>query len=163
MSAPGMSAVTAQNACPRQLPSPDNPMQASCRLIQLTDIVTIVAAGPYVSTYLPTCHQTEHTLPDNQVNQTKPIQQSQAVRANGQIFVSGQIPADSSANLVDGTIGEKTQACCDNIKAILEAANSNVQKIVKVNVCFFFGQYLLDWPGTGRGGRLVKVSVVVRG
>lgn len=60
--------------------------------------------------------------------------QSQAIRANGQIFVSGQIPADSSANLVEGNIGVKTQACCDNIKAILEAAGSSVSKIVKVNV-----------------------------
>ncbi|KAJ5201552.1 uncharacterized protein N7498_006215 [Penicillium cinerascens] len=59
---------------------------------------------------------------------------SQAIRANGQIFVSGQIPADSSANLVKGNIGELTQACCDNIKAILDAAGSSVSKIVKVNV-----------------------------
>lgn len=61
-------------------------------------------------------------------------QQSQAIKANGQIFVSGQIPADANANLIDGSIGDKTQACCDNIKAILEAAGSSVQKIVKVNV-----------------------------
>ncbi|CAI7633769.1 unnamed protein product [Penicillium crustosum] len=60
--------------------------------------------------------------------------QSQAIRANGQIFVSGQIPADSSANLVEGNIGAKTQVCCDNIKAILTAAGSSVDKIVKVNV-----------------------------
>ncbi|KAJ5225100.1 hypothetical protein N7468_006325 [Penicillium chermesinum] len=59
---------------------------------------------------------------------------SQAIRANGQIFVSGQIPADASANLVQGNIGELTQACCDNIKAILTAAGSSVSKIVKVNV-----------------------------
>lgn len=60
--------------------------------------------------------------------------QSQAIRANGQIFVSGQIPADASANLVQGNIGELTQACCNNIKAILDAAGSSVSKIVKVNV-----------------------------
>ncbi|OJJ84051.1 uncharacterized protein ASPGLDRAFT_82689 [Aspergillus glaucus CBS 516.65] len=59
---------------------------------------------------------------------------SQAIKANGQIFVSGQIPADANANLIDGSIGDKTQACCDNIKAILDAAGSSVQKIVKVNV-----------------------------
>ncbi|KAB8262819.1 Endoribonuclease L-PSP/chorismate mutase-like protein [Aspergillus pseudonomiae] len=56
------------------------------------------------------------------------------VRANGQIFVSGQIPADASGNLVTGNIGELTQACCNNIKAIVEAAGSSVNKIVKVNV-----------------------------
>ncbi|KAJ5096284.1 L-PSP endoribonuclease family protein (Hmf1) [Penicillium alfredii] len=59
---------------------------------------------------------------------------SQAIRANGQVFVSGQIPADASGNLVDGSISDKTQACCDNIKAIVTAAGSSVQKIVKVNV-----------------------------
>jgi enamine deaminase RidA (YjgF/YER057c/UK114 family) len=61
-------------------------------------------------------------------------QQSQAIRANGQIFVSGQIPADASATLIEGSIGDKTQVCCDNIKAILTAAGSSVSKIVKVNV-----------------------------
>ncbi|KAJ5876133.1 YjgF/Yer057p/UK114 family [Penicillium soppii] len=59
---------------------------------------------------------------------------SQAIRANGQIFVSGQIPADASATLIEGTIGEKTQICCNNIEAILTAAGSSVSKIVKVNV-----------------------------
>ncbi|GAB1196126.1 hypothetical protein APSETT444_005392 [Aspergillus pseudonomiae] len=63
---------------------------------------------------------------------------SQAVRANGQIFVSGQIPADASGNLVTGNIGELTQACCNNIKAIVEAAGSSVNKIVKVNVRITF-------------------------
>lgn len=62
--------------------------------------------------------------------------QSQAIRANGQVFVSGQIPADASGNLVQGSIGDLTQACCDNIQAIVTAAGSSVQKIVKVNVCF---------------------------
>ncbi|CEJ55199.1 Putative Protein MMF1, mitochondrial [Penicillium brasilianum] len=59
---------------------------------------------------------------------------SQAIRANGQIFVSGQIPADSTGALVTGSIGELTQACCNNIQAILTAAGSEVSKIVKVNV-----------------------------
>ncbi|KAJ5698221.1 Protein mmf1 [Penicillium macrosclerotiorum] len=59
---------------------------------------------------------------------------SQAIRANGQIFVSGQIPADATGTLVQGNIGELTQACCNNIQAILTAAGSSVSKIVKVNV-----------------------------
>ncbi|KAL2824749.1 Endoribonuclease L-PSP/chorismate mutase-like protein [Aspergillus cavernicola] len=59
---------------------------------------------------------------------------SQAVKANGQIFLSGQIPADKNGNLVEGDIKTKTQACCDNIKAILEAAGSSVSKIIRVNV-----------------------------
>ncbi|KZF22347.1 YjgF-like protein [Xylona heveae TC161] len=59
---------------------------------------------------------------------------SQAIRANGQIFVSGQLPTDAAGNLVEGNISDKTQACCNNIKAILTAADSAVHKIVKVNV-----------------------------
>jgi hypothetical protein len=62
-------------------------------------------------------------------------QQSQAIRANGTIYVSGQIPADASGNLVEGNIGTLTQACCNNIQAIVTAAGSSVGKIVKVNVC----------------------------
>ncbi|KAL4875508.1 Endoribonuclease L-PSP/chorismate mutase-like protein [Aspergillus karnatakaensis] len=56
------------------------------------------------------------------------------VKANGQIFLSGQIPADKNGNLIEGDIKTKTQACCDNIKAILEAAGSSVDKIIRVNV-----------------------------
>ncbi|OJJ08706.1 hypothetical protein ASPVEDRAFT_144438 [Aspergillus versicolor CBS 583.65] len=59
---------------------------------------------------------------------------SQAVKANGQIFLSGQIPADKNGSLVEGDIATKTQACCDNIKAILDAAGSSVSKIIRVNV-----------------------------
>ncbi|KAJ5979955.1 Protein mmf1 [Penicillium waksmanii] len=59
---------------------------------------------------------------------------SQAIRANGTIYVSGQIPADASGNLVEGNIGTLTQACCNNIQAIVTAAGSSVGKIVKVNV-----------------------------
>ena len=108
-----------------------------------------LAAGPYVR--FP---NTQHTKPPNPYNHNPTyytflahihtpstnitpllyFPQSQAIRANGQIFVSGQIPADSTGALVTGTIGELTQACCNNIQAILTAAGSDVSKIVKVNV-----------------------------
>ncbi|KNG90294.1 putative translation initiation inhibitor [Aspergillus nomiae NRRL 13137] len=74
------------------------------------------------------------------------ILQSQAVRANGQIFVSGQIPADASGNLVTGNIGELTQACCNNIKAIVEAAGSSVNKIVKVNMNATYEKFFTHKP-----------------
>lgn len=35
---------------------------------------------------------------------------------------------------MQGSIGDLTQACCNNIKAIVTAAGSSVEKIVKVNV-----------------------------
>ncbi|KAL1981702.1 hypothetical protein VTN96DRAFT_2316 [Rasamsonia emersonii] len=59
---------------------------------------------------------------------------SQAIKANGQIFVSGQIPADSAGNLIEGTIGEKTAACIKNVAAVLEGAGSSLSKVVKVTV-----------------------------
>ncbi|KAL9121548.1 MAG: hypothetical protein Q9187_001898 [Circinaria calcarea] len=59
---------------------------------------------------------------------------SQAIKTSSVIYVSGQIPATPSGDLVTGTIAEKTAACCSNIKAILAAANSSIDKVVKVNV-----------------------------
>ena len=46
----------------------------------------------------------------------------------------GQLPADAAGNLVEGSIGDKTKACCENIKAIVEGAGSSVSKIVKVSL-----------------------------
>ncbi|OJJ96125.1 YjgF-like protein [Aspergillus aculeatinus CBS 121060] len=59
---------------------------------------------------------------------------SQAIKVNGQIFLSGQIPLTKDGVLIEGTIGEKTRLCCENIKAVVEAAGSSVEKIFKVTV-----------------------------
>ncbi len=59
---------------------------------------------------------------------------SQAIKAAGQVWVAGQIPADASGKLVTGSIAEKTEQCCKNIKAILDAAGSEVGKVVRVGV-----------------------------
>ena len=56
---------------------------------------------------------------------------SQAVRANGFIFVSGQGPFDSTTgNVVGETIQEQTRQCLKNIEAILITANSSLDKVV---------------------------------
>lgn len=60
---------------------------------------------------------------------------SQAIKAAGQIWVSGQLPADNTGKLIEGTIGEKTAACCANLKAILEAGGSSLDNVVRVGVC----------------------------
>lgn len=39
---------------------------------------------------------------------------------------------------MQGSIGDLTQACCNNIEAIVTAAGSSVEKIVKVNVSLAF-------------------------
>lgn len=36
--------------------------------------------------------------------------------------------------MIEGTIQQKTEACIKNIKAVLEAADSSIEKVVKVNV-----------------------------
>lgn len=60
---------------------------------------------------------------------------SQAVAANGFLFVSGQLPADpTSGNLVDGGVEAQTRQSLANISAILSAAGSSVDKVVKATV-----------------------------
>ncbi|OKL58370.1 2-iminobutanoate/2-iminopropanoate deaminase [Talaromyces atroroseus] len=60
---------------------------------------------------------------------------SHAIKANGLIFASGQIPCDASGTiLATGTIQEKTALCIANARAVLEAAGSSIAKVVKVTV-----------------------------
>jgi 2-iminobutanoate/2-iminopropanoate deaminase len=60
---------------------------------------------------------------------------SQAVRAGGFIFVSGQIPLDpATGELVVGDIAQQTARVLDNLKAIVEASGSSLDRAVKVSV-----------------------------
>jgi 2-iminobutanoate/2-iminopropanoate deaminase len=60
---------------------------------------------------------------------------SQAVRANGFVFVSGQIALDpSTQKLVSGEIMVQTERVLENIKAILTAAGSSLEKVVRTTV-----------------------------
>jgi reactive intermediate/imine deaminase len=88
----------------------------------------------------PLTHSLAHTLPSHTippnpaVNANLPPPQSQAIIAGPQIFVSGQIPADTKGNLIDGSIADKTTQCCENIKGILTEAGVKMDRVVKVNV-----------------------------
>ena len=54
---------------------------------------------------------------------------SQAVKAAGLVFVSGQAPTDPNTGLVVGdTIQEQTDMSLRNVAAILEAAGSSISK-----------------------------------
>ena len=56
---------------------------------------------------------------------------SQAVRAAGLLFVSGQVGQDPSTGKLAGpTAREQTRQCLKNVKAILEAAGSSMDNIV---------------------------------
>ena len=56
---------------------------------------------------------------------------SQAIKAAGLVFVSGQGPTDASTGQTVGTtIGEQTRQCLRNVQVILEAAGSDMRKVV---------------------------------
>ena len=60
---------------------------------------------------------------------------SQAVKAAGMVYCSGFVPADpGSGKLVDGDIEVQTDRVLQNLKAVLEAAGSSLEKVVKTTV-----------------------------
>lgn len=60
---------------------------------------------------------------------------SQAIKANGFIFASGQIPLDpATMTIVEGGIEEQTERVLDNLKAVLEAAGASLDRVVKTTV-----------------------------
>lgn len=60
---------------------------------------------------------------------------SQAVKANGFIFCSGQIPLDPrTGRFVEGGIQEQTEQVLRNLMAVLEAAGSGLHRVVKTTV-----------------------------
>ena len=64
-----------------------------------------------------------------------PSTYSQAVKAAGLVFVSGTAPTDPATGAFKGeTIQEQTRQCLVNIRAILEAAGSSLDKIVSATV-----------------------------
>ncbi|MBQ7345492.1 MAG: RidA family protein [Oscillospiraceae bacterium] len=61
---------------------------------------------------------------------------SQAIVAGNLVFTSGQIPIDPKTGTIEAvTIEEQTEQVCKNIKAVLEASGSSLEKVVKT-VCF---------------------------
>lgn len=64
---------------------------------------------------------------------------SQAVRAGGFVFVSGQGPFDPVTGEVPGeTIQEQTRQCLKNVEAILIAAGSSLEQVVSAT--FILGE-----------------------
>ncbi len=60
---------------------------------------------------------------------------SQAIRANGLIFASGQIPLDpATMQIVEGGIREQTERVLNNLAAVLQAAGSSLDRVVKTTV-----------------------------
>jgi 2-iminobutanoate/2-iminopropanoate deaminase len=60
---------------------------------------------------------------------------SQAIKANGLVFASGQIPLDpASMQIVEGGIREQTERVMNNLSAVLKAAGSSFDRVVKTTV-----------------------------
>jgi 2-iminobutanoate/2-iminopropanoate deaminase len=70
---------------------------------------------------------------------------SQAVRSGNLLFLSGQIPLDpATGQLVEGNISLQTERVLKNLAAVLEAAGSSLEKVLKTTV------YLRDITEFGR-------------
>ena len=61
---------------------------------------------------------------------------SQAIAANGMIFVSGQLPLDPKTMkfVSDTDVALQTKQCLTNMKAILESAGSGMDKVCKTTI-----------------------------
>ncbi len=60
---------------------------------------------------------------------------SQAVKANGFVFVSGQIPIDpATGQIITGDIAAQTERVLKNLSAILTAAGTGLERAVKTTV-----------------------------
>lgn len=83
---------------------------------------------------------------------------SQAVKAGGVVFTSGQIAINPASGAVEAkTIEDQTEQVCKNLCAVLEAAGTSVEKAVKT-VCFLadmndfaafneiYGKYFVSKP-----------------
>ena len=104
---------------------------------------------------------------------------SQAVKAAGLIFVSGQGPFDPTTSDVAGpTIQEQTRQCLKNIQMILEAAGSSMESVVSATFILLeesdfagmneeWGKWFPKDPPARQGAKLpispkgMKISIAV--
>ncbi len=69
---------------------------------------------------------------------------SQAIRAGGMIFCSGQIALDPVSNqLIEGDVAAQTERVLKNLSAVLWEAGSNLEQVVKITV---FLKSMGDFP-----------------
>ena len=60
---------------------------------------------------------------------------SQAIKANGLIFISGQIALDpATQKMIEGDVAQQTARVMENLKGIVEAAGSSLSRALKTTV-----------------------------
>lgn len=82
---------------------------------------------------------------------------SPAIRAGNLIFLSGQIPLDSTGTLVTGDVGAQTEQVMLNIGVLLKAAGAGFEHVVRTTVFLLdmndfammnavYGRFVVDPP-----------------
>jgi 2-iminobutanoate/2-iminopropanoate deaminase len=60
---------------------------------------------------------------------------SHAVKSNGLVFLSGQTPIDpTTGSLVEGSIGDQTRRCLDNLAVVAAAAGASLEDAVRMGI-----------------------------
>src|SRR3954467_11555654 len=60
---------------------------------------------------------------------------SHAVKSNGLVFLSGQTPIDpETGTLVEGSIGDRTRRCLDNLAVVAAAAGASLEDAVRMGI-----------------------------
>ncbi|MEA2285111.1 MAG: 2-iminobutanoate/2-iminopropanoate deaminase [Solirubrobacteraceae bacterium] len=60
---------------------------------------------------------------------------SHAVKSNGMLFCSGQVPLDpATGKLVEGSIGDQTRRCMDNLATVAAAAGADLSDAVRMGI-----------------------------
>ncbi len=72
---------------------------------------------------------------------------SAAVRVGDMLYLSGQLGTDSSGSLVPGGIGPETRQTMENIRAVLEANGSSLDRVVK---CLVMLADMAEWGAMNR-------------
>jgi 2-iminobutanoate/2-iminopropanoate deaminase len=100
-------------------------------------LVLLLAAGVFISG-CATSRSLEYTRATS--GPVRPF--TPAVRANGFIYLSGQIGTDSTGKVVPGGIQPETRQTMENIRAVLARAGSSMDRIVK---CTVFIADMKEW------------------
>jgi 2-iminobutanoate/2-iminopropanoate deaminase len=78
-------------------------------------------------------HMIEHLGDPIKMPDGSTVPFSQVVRANGFLFVAGQMGVDAKARPIADDIEAQTQLALDNMEKLLDAAGASLKDVVKVN------------------------------